>query len=280
MNDELRIGDPAEWRRFAETHSGLVDELPHIVTLANKIFGRGWEGNSRDDLLVFSVGKMTFEDFEDILSLVANGRGFGAQKILRPMFEHIVTATYLHKHPDQAQRFLDFEHIRNYKATLEVEKVAPGQIAADRLAQAKADRDRVRGSFKRRFTCHKKCEHLVDAFSWTELGLPDLALAAGDNLRDDLLVSYLMPMTETHPTFTAIAGRQTHTETGTSDHEWDSNSRHAGDRALAIAYKYALQVFQLQLQHFQELKSLQSELDERIAAYNAIVEQWNAAGGL
>jgi len=275
-DDQLRIGSPAEWQRFVETHTQLAEEMSALVAIANKVFDRSSTGNNRDDVLVFNIGMMCFEDFEDIFCLVANGRGFGAQKILRAMFEHIVTATYIHKHPEQAKQFLDFEHMRNFKVAQEVEKVAPGQIDAQRLEQARIDRDRVRESFKRRCTCHKKCEHVVDAFSWTEMGIPDLASAAGDALRDDLLVSYMMPLTETHPTFAAIAGRQTVKANGMSARNWAVNSRFAGDRALLMAYKYSIQILQLQLKHFRALAHLEAEIDARVHAYNAITLDWNA----
>lgn len=54
-------------------------------------------------------------DGTSILLLGMNGYGFGAQKILRGMYERAVTAAFLHRHPDQVDAFLDFGHINDWK---------------------------------------------------------------------------------------------------------------------------------------------------------------------
>jgi hypothetical protein len=278
MTEELKIGNPEEWRLFVEVHSELTEDLPALVALANKVFNRQFTGNNRDDLLVYNLGMMCFEDFEDILYLAANGRGFGAQKILRAMYEHLVTATYIHKNPWEAKLFIEFEHIRNAKNIRALRAAAPDQVSDETLAEAESASAAVRESFQRRCTCHRRCEQQVDGFSWTELSLPALAHAAGDGLADDLAISYLMPLTETHPSLSAVAGRQTATDDGVTAEHWDTNSRAAGGRALVMAHKYALQDLKLQLDHFPDLAALDGELTTRADVYNRMAANYGERG--
>jgi len=54
---------------------------------------------------VFGLGHQVADDFFDIVLLAAHGNGMGAVKLLRPLYERVVTALYLMKHPDEVNAF-------------------------------------------------------------------------------------------------------------------------------------------------------------------------------
>lgn len=60
------------------------------------------------DRVIFYFGRLCVEDFVEILLLCGNGYGFGATKILRGMFERVITARYLQSNPQFADDFLDY----------------------------------------------------------------------------------------------------------------------------------------------------------------------------
>lgn len=49
---------------------------------------------------VFAVEHQVADDFFDIQLLAVQGYGMGAVKLLRPLYERVVTALYLIKYPD------------------------------------------------------------------------------------------------------------------------------------------------------------------------------------
>src|SRR5258706_10495018 len=55
--------------------------------------------------LIFFLGRMIVDDLGEILMLSGNGYGFGAYKIVRGMYERVVTAMYIAKDPAKARKF-------------------------------------------------------------------------------------------------------------------------------------------------------------------------------
>ena len=91
----LQAGNPANCQQFAKSHHEFLLRIPKLVELSNKTFNRVWATAEPLDRVVFTFGVMCWEDFEEILLLGANGYGFGCLKILRGMYERLVTVNQL-----------------------------------------------------------------------------------------------------------------------------------------------------------------------------------------
>lgn len=64
-----------------------------------------FENTATTDRLVFFLGRIAAGDFGEIIVLSGSGRGIGAYKILRGMYELVVHAVYLNKN-EEASRSL------------------------------------------------------------------------------------------------------------------------------------------------------------------------------
>jgi len=271
--DDLRIGNPDEWPRFIDTFPGVEAALKEMADLANVVFNRQSDGKSRANMVVFALGMMCLEDFEDIFVLSANGRGFGANKVLRGMYERVVTLTYIHKNPDEAETFFNFEKIRTLKLQREVAAAFPEEDHSERISELEKARDEVKAEFMRKCTFHKDCPRELEGISWTALGMPALAAKAEKDLREDLLVSYFLPMTETHPTFHAVVSRLEIDDNGRpSFRPQDDKSRGAGHRAFAMACKYALQAIRVQILRFPSLAPVEAQFSDTLATVQACID--------
>jgi hypothetical protein len=67
----------------------------------NLAFSRKQVMDTQIEKFVYFYGNLVAEDFMEIFLMAANGYGYGAMKLLRSMYEHIVTLRYLHDHPDE-----------------------------------------------------------------------------------------------------------------------------------------------------------------------------------
>jgi hypothetical protein len=267
---DVSIGRPDEWARFAAAHPGFIAEYPCLISLANNVFNRRLPSADTADVILFGLALMCLDDFEDIVTLVGNGRGFGAQKLLRGMYERIVTLAYLHANPEEIKAFVAFEKIRAFRLAQEIHSATEDDHSAAALAECSEARDAVRAEFQRRCTCHRSCEATVEAYSWTQLSFPALAAKAGHHLDEDILASYSVPLTETHPTAVSIAARMSLSEGHTSFRDAGEKSRAVGDLVLNLAHKYALLAMELQVTHFQELSHLEESIAQRAEAWRRI----------
>src|SRR5688572_25175145 len=144
----LRVGNPARWQQFAKSHHQFLLRMPKLVDLSNRTFNREWATAEPLDRIVFTFGVMCWEDFEEILLLGASGYGFGCLKILRGMYERLVTASYLHRNPGETERFVDFHYIADYKVARELfDAFGKDELPADALQEKKRLRDSVKDKF-------------------------------------------------------------------------------------------------------------------------------------
>ena len=64
------------------------DDDPEVIAFENK---------TTTDRVVFFLGRIAADDFGEIIILSGNGRGIGAYKILRGMYERVVHAVFFNK---------------------------------------------------------------------------------------------------------------------------------------------------------------------------------------
>jgi hypothetical protein len=103
------IGYPDRWEAFNQRHAKFVATCyPDLVDLSKAVLNRHVRITSVADDVIFLLGRTAFEDFCELWVLAGNGYGIGAFKILRGLYEKVVTLGYLVKHPNEIQRFIDY----------------------------------------------------------------------------------------------------------------------------------------------------------------------------
>jgi hypothetical protein len=179
--------------------------------------------------VVFFLAHQAISDFYDILLLAIHGYGIGALKLLRPLYERVVTGIYLLKYPDEVNDFNDFADLHSWRVLqnakargVDVSK----WVSAKQMAEVEAAYERVKERFKGRR-------------SWTTKNLKELADAVG--LGDFYGGGWFWPTMLLHTTRVALEERLTVSEGGSLmfSHE---PKRDQADRALGYAHILIVQL--------------------------------------
>jgi len=221
----------------------------HLVDAYNIAFRRDFETDKPVDRVVFGFGLLCKQDFEDILLLSFNGRGFGGQKLLRGMFERTVVAHHLQRNPGDCEPFLDFHYLNDYRLVASMaETFGEENLPLGLLADKKKLRDSVKSQFTK--VCSQEgCERTVPNFTWHSLDMVAMAKACGATLGGILAIGYYLPMVHTHATIGSIL-QQMDTDgiIGRPEH----SAQWAG-KSLCAAHNLLLQNLILQLRQFPDL---------------------------
>src|ERR1700674_3484230 len=121
----MGFGNQEEWKRFSQMFPVFVDSYDALEALRDKIFTRTGIGD-KTDRLIFGLGRICSEDFQQVVTLCGNGFGIGGLQMLRGMYERQVTASYLSKHPEGTDAFLDYYFVQRRKAMNHVREVYRG----------------------------------------------------------------------------------------------------------------------------------------------------------
>jgi len=261
------FGDPAEWDGFVKSHSEFLQRSEDLDRLAQKVFCRSFTTASLADEVIFWLGNMCAEDFQEILLLCGNGLGIGGLKILRGMYEKCVTAGYLCSLPDakreqEAQRFLDWHHIDNWKLWKQVRDAYKGRqlLKPDRIAEMETEYERVKQTLPP--PC-QKCRR--GQISWSQLNTFSMAQKAGRELVELYLSCYLEPTFQTHATPTAVY-RRLGPGSGDGIIFNEATQRKWVDWALSGAHNLILIAADQQIRHF-KLSELAKDQERAVSDY-------------
>jgi hypothetical protein len=293
MEHKAIVGDPAIHRRFLDFHVLFLREFPAMHNLADKVWNATLErynepldhppvGEEHEkatrlrlaQIIVFYLARASFDCFYDIFVLAGNARGFAAKMMLRPMYEHLVTATFIAVKPEEAKYFDDHASIEKWKMwirTLEAVPQVSELVAVEEVAGLERRQHEVREQLKSEIC--KKCGTPKTQEAWTRVALDNMAeevdKATGTSLSKLYAPCYLMPTALMHPTALGLESRLTNVPGGHSFEEMPDEMAHD---ALLRGHGMALRV----LKHVNSYFSLglDGEIESRYAAFPNI---WGGA---
>jgi hypothetical protein len=273
----ITFGRPDSWEHFANSHSLFFERFPHLQTAEEIAFIREAAISTRADKVVFFIGRLCVEDFNEILLLCGNGYGVGALKILRGMYERVITAWYLHQHPEEAEAFLNFRWVsihklaNNIKSLFGKDVFKKHGISQETIDEHEAKFHEVRKQFM--VTVCKKCNTQRENFTWSRLSIPAMAKKAMPNkargVEQLIIDGYFKPTLQAHSTAAAVIERlkETASEGGLTFNQGPQYDR-AG-QALFTAHALMLYILDLQMEHF-KLDSLESPLQNCLQDFQEI----------
>lgn len=228
----IAIGSYAEQKRFIQRNAAFLREYPKLNELAKKMFLRtvkkpdrreverllklseddpaviAFEDKMTAERIIFYLGRMAVDDFGEILTLAGNGRGFGAYKIVRGMYERVVTAFYLEQNPAEARLFAESSAITklNYlKRTFAASPESRNRFSDEFMAAIA--RDAAAAQAKRKQSVCPKCRQPVTQEAWTRVSLDVMAKTAEPALEVFYPQFYLEGTAQSHANMFGIERR-------------------------------------------------------------------------
>lgn len=148
---------------------------------------------------VFGLGHQVADDFFDIVLLAVHGNGMGAVKLLRPLYERVVTVLYLIKYPNEVDAFNAYGDINVGRLIRRVQNDGVDLAAAP--DEWLTDVEKAYETARPRFTDARG--HIQG--SWTKLSLDSLAQKVG--LEKLYGLCALWPTTQIHSTSAGLDAR-------------------------------------------------------------------------
>jgi hypothetical protein len=267
--DMMGFGSQEEWQRFNVNFPVFVDKHVALEALRDKMFVRKIYPKHPNDYIIYGLGRVCVEDFEQVLNLCGNGFGIGGMQILRGMYERQVTTAYLTKYPEEVINFVDYHHVHTRKALNHLKDVYRGDKATLNGIVSEADQERIQRDFadvEEKFTevtCGT-CNKTRIMISWSKHHTGVLARKAGQDLDKLYYYLYYRPTLLSHSTFASVDARVVFKEDGSFSFESDGQRNHVKD-ALLSAHNLLLNVFDLQNKHFN--LGLDTEIEQCMRDY-------------
>jgi hypothetical protein len=288
----IGVGDAAAQRRYIEAHDAFLKEYSALRVVLEKVSLRTLEppkaefDRVRDlpdddpaviavedkwlaEITVFGLGRIIADDFSEVLTLAGNAYGIGALKIVRGMYERLVTAAFIAKNPPEARPFVEDDAVKRWKLWEQALSVLPDlkdKVPKERVDELEAEYNRVRAT--RKDSICKKCGQPKTQEAWTRADLATMASKADPNLAALYGACYLIPTFHSHATGFNLSDRFHRTEGGNSYQEM---SEKEARQATMLAHNLLIRHLTLQNEYFK--LGMDAEIQPRIDAFVPI---WTA----
>lgn len=250
----LEFANYSAWEWFNATFPIFVEKHETLESLRDKMFVRRVEPRGLVDIVIFGLGRICVEDFEQALNLCGNGFGIGAMQMVRGMYERQVTAAYLSKHPEEVDNFLDYHFVQARKGLNQLKDVYRGQrdildniVSEERRNEIEQEFQAVREKYTE--TVCNTCGKTRTMFSWTKHHTGVLALKGEQGLDKLYHYQYFRPTMFSHSTVSSLEARIVFKEAGGFSFESEGQQKHIKE-ALLSAHNLLLNVFDLHNKHF------------------------------
>ena len=202
-------------------HPHLNDALARVQTALQQGLFRELQTTADKRMLqitVFGLAHQAADDFYDVVLLATHGYGIGAQKMLRPLYERVVTALYLIAHPTEVQDFNDYADIDAWHVLTSAKRVGVDPVSV--MGQERYDQ--VEKAYKEAETRFTRPGSKRARPSWAQKDLAQRAAqvnvvsAGGETVALDKLYGAcgFWPTMLLHTTNVSLEARLTPTATG------------------------------------------------------------------
>jgi len=240
-------GYPQECAKFSARHPLWEEMMANLVKAFDIAFTRIQTMDNNGDRFVYFFGRVILEDFMEITLISQHGYGVAASKLVRSMYDFTVTLDYLHKHPEEADTFLDHHLIQQDKLLNRIIEIF-GENIMDAKAIAEVREKAV--DVKRDFMI-PVCDHAGAKMrlnhTWNKLDFVSMAKTTGE-LGNLIISGYYLPLRHAHPTFGGFTERL-EILNGTMSLKSEAQTDIA-DRSLMTAHNCALFMLTVQKDHF------------------------------
>lgn len=242
----LLFGYPEEGEKFRKRHPLWPERFMNLVRAIDLAFTRVQAVAEPEHKFVYLYGRMCMEDFMEVLLVCGNGYGAAGMKLLRSLYEHTVTLRYLHEHPEEISRFLDYHHVQQHKLMKAITETFGEEVfKPEMIAELKAKYESVKEDFM--VTDCEKCGTKKLNHSWNKLNFVALAKKTGP-IGSMIVHGYFLPLRHSHSTLGGLFERLEIVD-GRMGVQHQTDPQMADD-ALLVAHNCVLNVLEVQNERF------------------------------
>ena len=175
QQSRIIFGHPEFGPRVVEAFPRFFEVLPRANDALISLTDRGYDPINPLQRSILNLASYVAIAAVEAITLVGNGLGSGAMKVLRGMLESTINAEYLRLNPAELDNYLNWGWVEQHRQLNFIEDHRPdlyAQIRPDIVVQTEREWNRVRNSFE--FTDRAGRLRLRD--SWTPLSLADRAV--------------------------------------------------------------------------------------------------------
>ena len=163
------FGNKNFWPEVVGAHKEFFLRIGRLQEAVSSVADRAYEGVDGYQQLQISMLMLTATGMAEIVTLLGNGMGHGAMKIVPGVMENSINAEYMRQFPDQADKYLESQWVEQHKLYNHMVYTSPDSLKnfpAEKRAADEAEYQRVKPLFTHEIQATDGSRQLVMQDSW------------------------------------------------------------------------------------------------------------------
>lgn len=133
------FANPDFWAKVVEEHPRFFECSVRLQDAVRSVVDPAREEVDGFQQLQINMLMLTAIGTAEVITLVGNGMGHGAMKIVRGVMENAINMEYMRRFPDQAEKYLEWQWVEQHKLARHLEESSPALYAE--IPQEKRNHD-------------------------------------------------------------------------------------------------------------------------------------------
>jgi hypothetical protein len=166
---EIVFGNKDFWPEVVKRHPDFFQRIGRLQEAVRNIVDPAYEALDGHQRLQMNLLILVATGVWEVVTLVGNGMGHGAMKIVRGVVENAINAEYLRQFPDQAEKYMEWRWVELHKLYAYMKETSPDslkEILPKKIASDEAEYQRVKGLFRYKLTSSDGSEKTIKQDTW------------------------------------------------------------------------------------------------------------------
>lgn len=141
-NVTLAFGNRDFWPEVLEKYQEFFTRSGRLQEAVRSIVDPAYEGLDGGQQTQLNMLMLTATGVAEVVTLVGNGMGHGAMKIVRGVIENAINMEYMRRYRDQAEKYLEWQWVEQHKLAKHLEESSPALYAE--IPEEKRDHDEAK----------------------------------------------------------------------------------------------------------------------------------------
>jgi hypothetical protein len=166
---QISFGNIQFWPEVVDRHPQFFKRIGRLQEAVRSVVDPAYEALDGNQRLQMNLLMLVATGVGEVVTLVGNGMGQGAIKIVRGVIENAINAEYIRRFPDQGEKYMEWHWVELHKLYAYMKESSPeslNEIPSEKIASDEAQYQRVREMFRYKAANPDGTERTIKQDGW------------------------------------------------------------------------------------------------------------------
>jgi len=125
---KIVFGNEEFWPEVVKRHSEFFQRTGRLQDAVRSVVDPAYDALDRNQRLLMNLLMLVATGMWEVVTLVGNGMGHGAMKIVRGIIENAINAEYIRRFAEQGEKYIEWHWVELHKLYAYMNETSPASL--------------------------------------------------------------------------------------------------------------------------------------------------------